>query len=124
MSGFLPVTECEALLAAKCINLQRELDTPTPERLREWARWFNQNSPRDGWSRKSRFGEPKILNPAFMLAEIADALEAAEGEGTCPGCIRRKTDQMEPSHEGSKRCESGSIASGGKRAHCTCGVCY
>lgn len=29
-----------------------------------------------------------------------------------------------PSHEGSKRCESGSIASGGDRAHCTCSVCF
>lgn len=29
-----------------------------------------------------------------------------------------------PSHDGSPRCESGSIASGGKRAHCTCDVCF
>jgi hypothetical protein len=29
-----------------------------------------------------------------------------------------------PSHEGSARCESGSIASGGKRAHCSCDTCF
>lgn len=28
------------------------------------------------------------------------------------------------SHNGSPRCRSGSIASGGTRAHCTCDTCY
>jgi len=29
-----------------------------------------------------------------------------------------------PSHEGSRMCKSGSIASGGTRAHCACDYCY
>lgn len=29
-----------------------------------------------------------------------------------------------PRHFGSKLCESGSIASGGKNAHCTCDTCF
>ncbi len=29
-----------------------------------------------------------------------------------------------PTHNGSKHCESGSIASGGKNAHCSCDVCF
>lgn len=29
-----------------------------------------------------------------------------------------------PSHDGSTRCESGSIASGGTRAHCSCDTCF
>jgi hypothetical protein len=29
-----------------------------------------------------------------------------------------------PSHDGSEFCESGSIASGGQRAHCRCDECY
>lgn len=29
-----------------------------------------------------------------------------------------------PSHWGSIRCESGSLASGGKNAHCTCNTCF
>lgn len=29
-----------------------------------------------------------------------------------------------PSHWGSIRCESGSLASGGKNAHCTCDTCF
>jgi len=31
---------------------------------------------------------------------------------------------MGPSHDGSKSCESGSIASGGKNSHCSCDVCF
>lgn len=34
-------------------------------------------------------------------------------------------DQRTPvSHNGSPRCRSGSIASGGHRAHCTCDTCF
>lgn len=29
-----------------------------------------------------------------------------------------------PSHMGSSRCESGSLASGGIRSHCTCDSCF
>lgn len=29
-----------------------------------------------------------------------------------------------PSHEGSRMCKSGSIASGGTRSHCSCDYCY
>ena len=29
-----------------------------------------------------------------------------------------------PSHNGARSCESGSIASGGNRAHCTCDTCF
>jgi hypothetical protein len=39
----------------------------------------------------------------------------------CPTCAQPG---MKPSHKGSPRCESGSIASGGKNAHCTCDVCF
>ncbi len=38
----------------------------------------------------------------------------------CPGCL----DPTAPSHDGSRHCLSGSIASGGVLAHCTCGRCY
>ena len=33
-------------------------------------------------------------------------------------------DEPKPSHDGSKSCESGSIASGGTRSHCACDVCF
>lgn len=41
----------------------------------------------------------------------------------CPECAEIGGG-MGPSHDGSKLCESGSIASGGTRAHCTCDVCF
>ena len=31
---------------------------------------------------------------------------------------------MKPNHNGSARCESGSIASGGKNSHCACDTCF
>lgn len=40
----------------------------------------------------------------------------------CETC--RLTDDLKPSHDGSKRCESGSIASGGNKSHCTCDICF
>lgn len=33
-------------------------------------------------------------------------------------------DPYGPSHDGSTRCQSGSLASGGTRSHCTCDACY
>lgn len=33
-------------------------------------------------------------------------------------------DGFGPSHDGSPRCESGSLASGGTHAHCTCDTCF
>lgn len=41
----------------------------------------------------------------------------------CKICENYKTG-MKPIHKGSKNCKSGSIASGGKRAHCTCDICF
>lgn len=38
----------------------------------------------------------------------------------CVGCL----DKNGPSHEGSARCESGSIASGGNSSHCSCDTCF
>lgn len=39
-------------------------------------------------------------------------------------CKTCDTGGMKPPHYGSKRCESGSIASGGQHAHCSCSVCF
>lgn len=41
----------------------------------------------------------------------------------CPTCLAQG-EHMGPSHNGSQRCESGSIASGGERSHCTCDTCF
>ena len=41
---------------------------------------------------------------------------------TVPGCTW--SSKHGPSHDGSRMCKSGSIASGGTRAHCACDYCY
>ena len=47
----------------------------------------------------------------------------AEVERLCPTCQEYKG-KMCPSHFGSKNCESGSLASGGTKSHCTCDTCF
>lgn len=49
--------------------------------------------------------------------------EALLQAGKCPACVHIG-DGFGPSHNGSRRCESGSIASGGNRAHCSCDTCF
>lgn len=39
------------------------------------------------------------------------------------GCTVERVPGL-PSHEGARMCKSGSIASGGARAHCSCDYCY
>ncbi len=51
------------------------------------------------------------------------------GSGEPPDCktcrdIHDSRDRFGPSHRGARNCESGSIASGGDRAHCTCDWCW
>ena len=46
------------------------------------------------------------------------------GKADCGTCRAVKEEHFGPSHNGSLRCESGSIASGGTRAHCTCSTCF
>ena len=49
-----------------------------------------------------------------------DELDAAE---PCSRCLEIG-DGFGPSHSGSPNCKSGSIASGGKQAHCACDTCF
>lgn len=53
----------------------------------------------------------------------ADCYVKLLGGEVCRQCMGIGTG-MGPGHGGSKHCESGSIASGGTRAHCTCDVCF
>ncbi len=44
---------------------------------------------------------------------------------SCAVCLSiRDEGGFGPSHAGSSSCQSGSIASGGDRAHCSCDVCF
>ena len=42
----------------------------------------------------------------------------------CSSCESEQNSGIGPSHNGSKNCASGSIASGGRKAHCTCDTCF
>ncbi len=42
--------------------------------------------------------------------------------GTCENI--KKDGGFGPRHDGSTLCESGSIASGGERSHCSCDTCF
>ena len=47
----------------------------------------------------------------------------SEIEHLCPACIKY-AGQMNPGHFGSQFCESGALAAGGTRSHCTCDFCF
>ena len=61
------------------------------------------------------------LPPPGIKADHYHIIEQPRPE--CSQCREIGTG-MGPSHDGSKSCESGSIASGGKRSHCSCDVCF
>lgn len=42
----------------------------------------------------------------------------------CPICVDCERGAHAPSHNGFYMCRSGSIASGGNQAHCTCDTCF
>lgn len=65
-----------------------------------------------------------MYEPAEIDTSYYPKGELARFDGAgrvCPTCALPGT---KPSHDGSPRCQSGSIASGGKNAHCSCGVCF
>ena len=65
-------------------------------------------------------GRSVDLGPHNVITAIL-ALMGDDPE--CETC-RKQLGKMNPRHDGSKGCESGSIASGGTRSHCTCDVCF
>ena len=66
--------------------------------------------PRDQWE--------FIVREAYLARPIGRERDLFPD---CPGCHE---EGMHPSHLGSMGCESGSIASGGYKAHCTCRACF
>jgi hypothetical protein len=61
-----------------------------------------------------------------VAAQLAPAAPApAPAAAPCGTCADNKANGgFGPSHDGSPYCKSGSIASGGTRAHCTCDTCF
>jgi len=63
-------------------------------------------------------GHQKI---AAFVADAARLEECWQAKKVCKTC---EETGMVPNHNGSGNCESGSIASGGTRKHCTCSACW
>ena len=64
--------------------------------------------------------------PADLADSLGRSLRSGEWDTyrnpdcrTCQG-----GESTRPSHDGSARCESGSLASGGYKSHCTCDTCF
>ncbi len=66
------------------------------------------------------------LVTAIARSEHLAGVWTLEDDESCPLCLEaaRTPGWFGPSHEGSVRCESGSVASGGHRRHCACSVCF
>lgn len=60
-------------------------------------------------------------NREAMKAQAAKKAEHEKKKANCPTC---KHGGPGPDHDGSPFCRSGSIASGGTKAHCSCDTCY
>ena len=73
---------------------------------------FNDNGRIDtSYGDKTPLGLAKtILRQFEPLCETCEQVKSKGGFG--------------PSHNGSPSCQSGSIASGGNKAHCTCDTCF
>jgi hypothetical protein len=71
----------------------------------------------------------RLLNKKTELRLTGWALNTYDREERIPEALRRICAMcvetgIRPSHDGSPRCQSGSIASGGRNDHCTCDTCF
>ena len=74
-----------------------------------------------------RFLEGDIISVRYANKRDGGVIWAAgDYKEECPTCVRIRVEHhgYGPSHNGSSLCRSGSIASGGNRAHCTCDACF
>ena len=71
------------------------------------------------WETHNLAGTPHRGLERFEVT--AARLEALwQAKKVCKTCAEVSLSGIKPSHNGSPNCQSGSIASGGTRAHCTC----
>lgn len=65
------------------------------------------------------------LGEAYIEAcRVLGRVPLIDGEPECGFCRAHPPGSFAPSHDGSTRCESGSLASGGRRSHCSCDTCF
>lgn len=90
----------------------------------DWVRALMQDDPacfKVGYTH-----ENAVLAASTMFDLDDDETERLRADTAtrpdCRTCALPGT--FKPSHNGSVSCQSGSIASGGKNAHCTCDTCF
>jgi hypothetical protein len=64
-----------------------------------------------------------VVVPSTLRSERWQAEHLRDELTACQSC-REAYMHGGPSHNGSRNCESGSIASGGSNCHCACSTCY
>lgn len=85
---------------------------------------------RQDWSRIKHFNECSLAPPQHERKAMVLAIYEQAGVVVpdCIGCApfydSPEGTAHAPSHRGSRRCKSGSLASGGTHAHCTCDTCF
>ena len=62
--------------------------------------------------------------PVPPTQEEINKMKAEHRAQGCSDCDIIDRKGMAPSFAGSRRCESGSIASGGNNSHCGCDICF
>lgn len=77
--------------------------------------------PDCGWHVRSHYA----TGPNERCSMVQAEMRRQEQLKSCERCREIEEERgFGPSHEGSQRCESGSLASGGRNAHCSCDTCF
>lgn len=92
--------------------------------LRESVALFTLYFPESGHRKGLTYPEARMAGDAYGLAyQILSPKGVVVYDSECPTCAGRLSGYG-PGHAGSPTCESGAIAAGGTRAHCSCDVCF
>jgi hypothetical protein len=66
-----------------------------------------------------------VVSASSKQEEDRRAEQIAKRKAEHPDCRTCQEDSLfVPNHDGSTMCQSGSLASGGRNAHCTCDTCF
>ena len=96
------------------------------------TKWYQVKTNTNDWVNRLLIGASFDVPGVVLTSEVQDyshfvpsGLEKRVYKAICgiDGCTVERVPGL-PSHEGSRMCKSGSIASGGTRAHCSCDYCY
>lgn len=76
----------------------------------------------DSWAAYAKSISPKGAISDGLRVALDWYMRTSDIHPDCPTC--NDGESFKPTHSGSSRCKSGSIASGGNKAHCSCDTCF